>query len=1019
MADTITLGFNIFCGVLLFFGIFWGLIRGLKKTTSRLLFILLTSVILLFITVPIVKALLNISIPTNLTIEDLEISGNMSLIEVIEHVIKYYLGETFANNNPEFTNLIVALPIVLINSFIYVILFWLLKLILLPINAILTILIFPKKKKKTEQLGFSSFNDGPEYPNSDKSIDPLMEIYRNSENTPSSEVGVFIKKDNEIGQDAPTGHASKPIIINPTDGANEQDSKVINKQKKEEKKALKKEKKSSRPKKYRLWGAVVGVFVGVLTIFNTMIPVYGIMDILSEHNNVEIKHISDESMSLKSLTNGLSSDIIKGYELSIIGRLSGVLGLEKLGLNGFDTLTTATVDNTKIGLRKDVKSIVSTVTQVDELIGLYKTATVDGLENLSQEDLTALLTNANNVITSLEQTEFINVTSRYILPIAYEILAQNDIKIVENQHVNTLILNTIQNLAVNTNIDIFEELKSVLNLATYLDEQKLLIKLVTNNYDGIIPVINNLDEDFNTKLSEKIFAIKTIDTTLPNVLNIGLNLVDDMINFGYVKNTATEEEIKNSFTTLINNLVDTARTLSEDTSLYLTDNSLIPLGKTLDTIRNSKLFNLDTYNNLLDYTLTQVKTMTNSLVPENFIDIFNNQILRNISDVTSWESEMTVISDTLKILRDKDYGILGEVVEGDTLRSGYNLNITFCDETFINLGKALDEIEKSTLLGSKGNTTIDSQDYENTTLINLVGCILDELKNQLSSDSQTMNDILELTDTMKKNLIVSEHLYSENSTFWQDELTAISPLIMYVSNIMNGEELEIDQSLGQTLDTCAHESIMFGGNTTLKLMEKIMNTVEDSILGEDFTPSQEENLNNNIYNLLQDIKTTLNSEDTYLILKNDDTFWEKEIDYFITLKDIADQADTITSVSQAQTIASDLDYLYNSNIIPATSLNNTISVILKQLKSSETTGVNGQINNLIEDIANDISSTDFFNEKDITNFWQIELEYISQLNDIKFEDDSSTGYKVVNNLPNIGETIDTIINEHKTQDHLI
>ena len=1011
MADTITLGFNIFCGVLLFFGIFWGLIRGLKKTVSRFLFILLTSVILLFVTAPLVKALLNIPFDTTIVINDVEtLSEKMSLLELITHYIKEFLGEGFVQNNPEFTNLIIALPVILINSIVYVVLFWLLKLLLLPLNVLITHLIFPNKKKRKEVMGFSSMGDGPEYPNSDKSIDPLMEVYRNSEKEENSEsqVGVFIKKDNEIGKDAPSAYSTKQVsstqVVAPETKAE------IRKQKKADRKSMKRYNKSTKPKKYRLWGGVVGAFVGVLIIFNTMIPVYGIMDIVSKHNFKQFDNFTEEPISISLLTNELSDDIIKGYELSIIGRLSGVLGLKKLGLTGFDTLTTQTVDDTRIVLRDDVDSIVNTMTEADKLIGLYKRATENGLENITQEDLTALITGTENLISTFEQTEFVNAASRYILPIAYEILSANDIKIVENEHVNDLILSTIQTVANNAEIDVFEELKAVVDLAKYLNDQKILINVVTNNYDGIIPVIHNLDADFNDKLTEKIFAIKTIDTTLPDVLHIGLSFLDNMVDFGYVENTATEEEIKTSFTTLINNLVNTARTLSEDSSIYVTDNSLVPLGKTLDTLRNSKLFNLDTYNNLLDYTLNKVKTMTGNLVPETFVDVFNNQLLRNISEVTSWENEMKVISDTLVILRDKDYGILGETTENSELRTGYTFHITICDETFVNIGKALDKLEQSVLLGTKGSTTLNSETYENTTLINLFGCILDELKSELSSDNTTMNDILGITDTLKNNLIVSEHLSDENSTFWEDEMTAISPLVIYISNIVNGDELEINNALGEALDTCAHNSVMFGGNTTLKLMEKIMNTVEDTILGSDFTPSEENTLNDNIYNLLQDIKTSLNSETTYSKLQADEHFWEKEMECFVALQDIAEDAENITSISSATAIASDLDLVYTSNIIPATSLNKTISTILKQLKTSETTGVTGQINNLIDDIATDISSDTFFDDKEKTNFWQIELGYISDLDNIKFEDDVYSGYSVIDNLPNIGATIDTIIN---------
>ena len=62
MADYITLGFNILCITLIATGMFWGLVRGLKKTVSRFIFLLVLGIALVFLTIPITNALLNIKI---------------------------------------------------------------------------------------------------------------------------------------------------------------------------------------------------------------------------------------------------------------------------------------------------------------------------------------------------------------------------------------------------------------------------------------------------------------------------------------------------------------------------------------------------------------------------------------------------------------------------------------------------------------------------------------------------------------------------------------------------------------------------------------------------------------------------------------------------------------------------------------------------------------------------------------------------------------------------------------------
>lgn len=988
MSDTITLAFNCALGVFVLFGILWGLIRGAKKTVSRLIFLLVTSIILVFVSSLITSLILKIPVEVSIVDENSETTmQRVSLLEYISIMIENALGENVTNAMGGAIDIVITLPMLLINIVIFLVLFWLLKYLLLPLNTLINKLIFRKKKNK-EQFGFSEFHS------SDDSSENKI--------TPES-AGMFIKKDNDIRKDAPTANAGRTKIV-VTKISDDEDKKALKARKKEEKKLLKQERKSSKPKKYRLLGGVVGAFVGLVVTFNTMIPIYGFMNMLEEYKSVKISHLTEDELTLSSISNGITDDALKGYELSIIGRMSSALGLEKLGVTIFDTLSTAKVEDKEISLRKDLSAVVTTVEDVDSLVGTYKRATENGLENITQEDLTTLITGVDNLITQCQQVEFVNALSDYILPIAYEILVENDVKLFENENINQLVFSTIETLAEDAGIDIFAELKGIVNIAKYLDEQKVLLPLITNKTDNIIDVIHNIDDDFGSKLATKLFELKTIDKTFPDVLNIALTFFDDMTDFGYKENTASDEEIKTSFTQLLNNIVLTAKTVSDDSSIYVTVDTLIPLGKTLDTLRNSKLFNIDTYNNLVDYTISQVKLITADIIPENFKDFFNNKLLRNIEYVENWETEMTIITNSINILRDKDYGILGDVVEGKDLREGFNFNITMVDETFINIGKALDSLEASVLLGSNSTMKIDETSYDVTTLSSLVVSLIDQLNESLSSDDETITTILEITQDMKNNLISCNHKYSENQTFWEDEMTALSPLVIYISDIAETGEFEINTNLGTILDTCASDSVMLGGNTTLTLMEKLIGLVQDQMLGEDYTLANDDSLDDAIYTLFEDIKLSLQETDYT------EGFWEHEIECFIAIKNIADKASSITTIAGAKELATDLDKIYTSRIIPAHSFNKTIAVVLRQLKTADTEGVSGKINELIEEIAIDISSATFLEDKSTDNFWTIELNYFDELNSIDFSDS-----EIKTKIGSIGVTLDNITTNTDTR----
>lgn len=973
MANYITIGFNILCIVLILFGIFWGLIRGLKKTISRLIFLLALGIALIFITIPITNALLQIPISTTFIEAEGEIVKQVPIADLLTILLEGFIGKDFATNYPEFTKVLLSLPMTIIYSIMFVILFWTLKILLLPLNAIINRIIFGGKKRNADEFGFSASNEHNDLQFLDK----------------------------EIKNVSITGKAKK------------QETKKEKKSKPEKEKPIQKTKqpkqkhKSDKPQKHRFLGGIVGAFVGIIITFFTMVPFYGFITITDSVKNLKINHITSEPTSLDDLSNGLLSDVVKGYELSTLGRISNTLGIEQLGVSTFDHLTTIKLKNDEINLRDNLNTMVSTIIKADNLIGTYKQISENGINNISQDQLDQLISKTEEIIIECSNIKFVNSLSNYILPLLNEVMIQNDIQLVEDNELNFLIMQMLTDLTKESNINVFTELNSIIEIAKYINNQKLLLPIVSGNTTELLTVMNNLDSDFSEQLTSKIFSIKTVDTVLPQMLNIGLKFFDNSVNFGYVENTASKVELKLSISQLFTNLIDTARTLSSESNIYITDSSILELGKVLNTFRNSKLFNIETYNNLVDYTINKVKTLTTTIIPASFTDTFNNKLLRNVSEVENWQAEMTIIYDTIQILRDNNCGILGQKSESEDKRIGYSLDFTLTDATLINLGKALDKLESSTLFGSSYSTNYDGTNYTNTTFTSIFTSTITEIYNTLSSSEDSNMDIISIMNNMKDNIITSNHTYTNNSKFWENEFTIISPLIIEVSNIINGAEFELTNSIGETLDDCAHNSILLGKDTTLILMEKIMSIIQDGILGENYAPIGDECLNDKIYNLLIAIRNNLLSEELYETLQSDESFWTTEIDCILALSNITDKSSTITSIASAKTIAEDLDKIYTSRIIPTTELNITLAKVLRQLKTNETEGINGKINKLIEDIAIDISSSTFFDDKTKTNFWTIELDYIETLTNIKFSDDGS--YKVVDNLSSIGTNIDDIV----------
>ena len=134
--------------VLLFllFGFLWGFIRGLKKTTLRGGWLILTAILCLLIA-PLISQLI-----CNINISGLNININGTVATNIKEAITLALSSALSGTNleslPMLTSLTDKLPIIILSPFVFVILFWLLKIILLPFNAILAKVLFGKKKNK-------------------------------------------------------------------------------------------------------------------------------------------------------------------------------------------------------------------------------------------------------------------------------------------------------------------------------------------------------------------------------------------------------------------------------------------------------------------------------------------------------------------------------------------------------------------------------------------------------------------------------------------------------------------------------------------------------------------------------------------------------------------------------------------------------------------------------------------------------------------------------------------------------
>lgn len=936
MADYIKLGFNILLLVFILFGFLWGIIRGLKKTTSRGILLILTSILLIFITVPITNLILKIGINCDIETESFQLIGRYNISEILTEIVKSYVGTDFVTQYPEFANVIVSFVIILVNSIIYLVLFWLLKYLLLPLNSLLTKLIFPKKKAKAEVQGFASVDsDGKEA------------IIANAEKT------------------------STP-------------------------KKIKKEKAPKvKEKKRRLLGGLVGIVTGLIVTFNTMLPMYGILDIVDSAKMLKIENLASEPTDLDTMTGGTLNEITEGYRASIMSSVSKYTGLESAGLVGFDSITTVKVNGEKITLRSEVDSLLDTLEHADNLLGKYNEYSKDNFSTITQAQLDELLSDTKVLIGKCEKVKIVDCLADYMLPIACSYMIKSDIKLTSNDLVNEMIKDTLVTIINASGIDVMKEINSLIDIAEYTSSQGLLIKVVKGDTSEPLKLIDGLEEDFGKNLITKVFDLQTVDVALPHLFNIGLTYFDQISSFEYTESEITKETLKTSLIRLVDDAFKVAITMDSESPVMLTFDSISPTGKLLETIKSSGLINEETYNSAVTFATQKLKELTNNILPDNikehFIDVINNQIIGNIDAVGNWETEMETISQAIEQLRANDGGIIGNTVEGSDIRQGNSINFTWDEATINNLGKALDILENTTIFGKPLTQQVseNGEYHDGTTITKIIASICDYVGSGIGDDSSVAG-FKDVINSVRENIISASHTYNpNNANFYELEFKQISPLLVELNNIISGEDIDLNKDLGTKLDK-AKSSVIFGNKTTLILVKEAMNTVSDGILGSDYAYNPDESTQDTkdkIYELFEGIKEELDSLATLNASKSDSNFWEHEIDSYLALKNIAENAGNISSSADILPYGEDLDTAYTSRTIPKDKLNNVIAFTIRKLKTSATTGVEGKINELIDDIADGIKNETFDNPlKDYNNYWQIELTHIHSLSTLEFSE---------------------------------
>ena len=150
IATIVTISLNAIFALCVILGFLWGLKRGLKRSAMRIGFIAGCLLLAFFIAMPVTSSIVNMDISSVYTYTDPDGIVHKTPSDIIANAVANIspdVKEAY-DNSESLRALIDALPQMIIQSIVFVILFWLLKLITWPIFAITAKALWGQKKEK-------------------------------------------------------------------------------------------------------------------------------------------------------------------------------------------------------------------------------------------------------------------------------------------------------------------------------------------------------------------------------------------------------------------------------------------------------------------------------------------------------------------------------------------------------------------------------------------------------------------------------------------------------------------------------------------------------------------------------------------------------------------------------------------------------------------------------------------------------------------------------------------------------
>ena len=747
---------------LLGLGVLVGLIRGLRKSAIRLVWLAVSMVLLLFISVAITRAVININFGF-LKIDGFTTISEYVTKQLVNATAEYGVTEDVLQQG-------VQLSIMLVNPIVYILLFTLCRYILLPLNFAVYKAIYGRRERRDKK-ALKEWKKNQKYYTKDVE---LAEISKETDSTDK------LKKKLDI-----IDIKQKPKVM----------------------------------KKQRLLGACVGLICGYVVVIGTVSPMLGMLETvkrIDSHKAYVITKDENETRGyIEYLTNGEYSLVN-----NTLNKNAGMLTLKYTGANAIGTLSfrRLTSLNTTVNGTKYKICLSDDIDRITDTIDIMKPVILGKLQKpYSQVDLKNYISAIDTMIGELRNINTVSAFGDILMPVAINYIEDKKLINTGDTMLDNIIYKVLKNMpaeAVNMN-GVYDELCCVLNAVNALNNADLLAPLINgeiksyqlqgtqkSGFDAYVRALNSpvigSSNNVLTYCIDSLLNMKTAVAVLPDIVDYGLNMLDKSLDYKYTKNEpltveATKNEIRSLIVSAFDAYVNFDYSLVTISSAGQTEitNTLTKIGKVLDIAKNSQILNEKISDSTYDYANTNYYKLLNKFqtkIIESFVEKSVPENLRadvrcsvqSMTNVSSWENEIGHISKAI----DSIFPYFIEVGNGIKLKSintilNKDLVNKMLDDTDNKLESRVkdlfNELAKTTMFSAK--TKIDKADTNEVPVYaSIIYHCMDKIKDSLTTK-------IELEDTF---VAVKENIKNTTYNFeFGDEISKVVPLVKVVRNTYN------------------------------------------------------------------------------------------------------------------------------------------------------------------------------------------------------------------------------------------